>query len=1705
MCTVVWRKAAQFDCNCHGIDIVSNISVTVMSMRRATSHTSVLQVLTGAMLVAVVFGTAPDASVAQPAAALDWERRTAQAQHARAEQRARIEQSRAHAQMPSTMYASTPDPSPPPHPFPLEVNLKSTPERSDAPARARSAARVGHRIALFPAASRWAEGGYQGFARIINRSDAAGEVRIEAFDDAGMAHGPVTLRLGAGETAHFNSEDLEGNPKGKLSQSIGSGEGDWRLELSSALDLEVLSYIRTTDGFLTAMHDVVPASETGHRVAIFNPGSNPNQVSRLRLVNPGSKAARVSIEGIDDAGESSGDAVVVTVPAGATRTVSAKELEAGGRGLTGMLGRGKGKWQLVVSSGQPIEAMSLLSSPTGHLTNLSTVSGTGSGGGHRVALFPSAARWAQRGYQGFARVINRSKRAGEVHIEAVDDAGMGHGPVTLSIGAGETVHFNSENLEEGNAKKGLPEGTGTGTGDWRLEFTSGLDIEVLAYIRTDDGFLTAMHDVAPSAAGAHRVVVFNPGSNPNQVSRLRVVNPGEKNARVRIEGVDDKGKSPGDAVEFTLPGGRSRTLTAQELESEGGRGLSGGLGTGKGKWRLAVTANQPIEVMSLLSSPTGHVTNLSTVRSTVAQEAEETAAEVFAERISGPIVQGKCIACHIPGGLAALTRLHFVGASAADHVAHNLGVFENFVSEVEDGATLILNKIQGVAHGGGVQVAAGTPEFADMERFLGLLGEGVERAPLTPQTLFDTVTIAPARKVLRRAALIFAGRIPTDGEYAAAQGGPAALRATIRGLMSGPQFHEFLIRASNDRLLTERDTIDIIDVSHGFYVDFVNETYRRFAAAHASGDRRDFYEWHESVQYGVRRAPLALIAHVVENDLPYTEILTADYIMANPMAAKIYGAPTHHFDDPEDVHEFKPSSIESYYRHGDGYRTEFDPVLGLDRVLDPGPLSTDYPHAGILSTKSFLLRYPTTATNRNRARSRWTYYHFLGLDIEKSASRTTDPVALADTNNPTLHNPACTVCHRVLDPIAGAFQNYGEEGFYKDGWGGLDSLDEFYKNDSAEAQSIQAESWEERETLSWPVSLAAGVHTLRVLYTNHFYDESTDEAGRVYLDRLRVTDARGGELASREFEDVEPPVASGGQCGNAQYNPATETDDHLVLWGGYSECALLLDVEVPNHGGYNVEVVAWSTGHDERYGGDGFAKLLVENDAYVYQEGDTWYRDMRAPGFAGELAPNPDNSVQWLAQQIIADDRFAEATVEFWWPAIMGSEVAEPPEDEEDANFEGLLLAANAQGAEVTRLANGFRGGFDGRAAYNLKDLLGEIVLSKWFRADMVDDGDPVRATALRDAGARRLLTPEELARKTEAVAGIQWGRRPRAAEVYRGPYLRAFYDVYRLLYGGIDSDGVAERAGDFTAVMAGVAKRHAAEVSCPIVTREFFLVPEAERRLFAGIDRFVRPSLEFDASFEIEAGSSNEVETLSVDGALTAGTKTVRLAFTNDYWGGDDDDRNVFLDRLDVRDSAGDVVVSLELEELPEGDCKSPYDDTFALWCHATAAISIEVPAAGIYSVEVAAWADQAGDELPRLSVSVEDANGSGAGAGAIRSKLVELYDTLLGVQVTPHSPDVEAAYHLFVDVMERGRAAHIDWFDSWKCNWDWDYLFFEGIVDDVVVESGDEYGRWYEIDFDRVGAFYETIDWSDPHHTAQAWVVVLAYLLGDYRYLYL
>ncbi|MYD96041.1 MAG: hypothetical protein F4X98_01465 [Gammaproteobacteria bacterium] len=465
-----------------------------------------------------------------------------------------------------------------------------------------------HVVPLFLSAS---DGERESFVRVINRSEEGADVRITATDDSGWRPGDLTLTVGAREAVHFNSTDFEqGNSEKGLQSAAGAPvEGDWRLVLDSGLDLEILSYIRTSDGMLSSMHDTVPRTESRHRVSTFNPGSNVNQVSRLRLVNPGEEEVEVAIRGIDDSGASPGADTRLMIRPGAAATFTAQELEAGSAPeLDGGIGDGYGKWQLIVTADQPIWVMSLLDSPTGHLTNLSTP-GSEHGPFHRVDLFPQS---SNPDLEGFVRVINHGDESGIVRVRALDGSGRDYGTVELTLGTGRSAHFNSTDLEAGNANKGLPVGVGPGNGPWRLELETDLDIELLSYIRTPDGFLAAMHDHVPPAVNRHRVSTFNPARNTNQVSQLRMINPADKPVDVAIRGLDGKGESPGDEVRLTLQAHAARTLTAQDLESGEADGLTGALATGAGKWQLIVAADHPIRLMSLLASPTGHLLNLST-------------------------------------------------------------------------------------------------------------------------------------------------------------------------------------------------------------------------------------------------------------------------------------------------------------------------------------------------------------------------------------------------------------------------------------------------------------------------------------------------------------------------------------------------------------------------------------------------------------------------------------------------------------------------------------------------------------------------------------------------------------------------------------------------------------------------------------------------------------------------------------------------------------------------------------------------------------------------------------------------------------------------------------------------------------------------------------------------------------------------------------
>ena len=299
--------------------------------------------------------------------------------------------------------------------------------------------------------------------------------------------------------------------------------------------------------------------------------------------------------------------MTLTLAAGEARTLSALDLEDGAQGLTGTLGDGAGKWRLFITAGQSVVGASLLEAPTGHVTNLSIegVSATAAA----VPLMISASDSMR---QGFVRIINESDESGGVRILAFDDGGTAAEPIEIQLGANQALHFNSGDLENGNANKGIATGIGLPVqGDWRLDIESALNVRIIAFVRTGDGFLTAMNETLPrDGQGRLAAHTFNPGSNDQSVSSLRLVNAGDSAESVGIEGVDDQGNAAGP-VTLTLAAGEARTLSALDLETGNAQGLTGTLGDGAGKWRLFITAGQSVVGASLLEAATGHVTNIS--------------------------------------------------------------------------------------------------------------------------------------------------------------------------------------------------------------------------------------------------------------------------------------------------------------------------------------------------------------------------------------------------------------------------------------------------------------------------------------------------------------------------------------------------------------------------------------------------------------------------------------------------------------------------------------------------------------------------------------------------------------------------------------------------------------------------------------------------------------------------------------------------------------------------------------------------------------------------------------------------------------------------------------------------------------------------------------------------------------------------------------
>ena len=418
----------------------------------------------------------------------------------------------------------------------------------------------------------------------------------------------------------------------------------------------------------------------------------------------------------------------------------------------------------------------------------------------------------------------------------------------------------------------------------------------------------------------------------------------------------------------------------------------------------------------------------------------------FEDEVWAKVGVQKCLTCHRKGGDAEESKFVLIdprkheGVGRDNAMRHNRAAFARIASDKEKDKSRMLLKVVGeLDHGEADVLRSDSTEYRVLANFVGR-ASGADKTPtvaVDPKAppFFQGVVMIDDRRLLRRVTLSLAGRLPTDAEQAAiATDGLKALPAQLDALMREAAFYDRLREGFNDIFLTlgVDGNADQTCLSYEHF-EKTRHWYQKYDLSHIQDkNERQRTEWKIAADY--RKAllgePMKLIEHIVRNDKPFTEIVTADYVMVSPYSARGYGVFDEvkaRFKNPDDPYEFVPVKLKA--------------LVGRSKSENQESATGFYPHAGLLSTFQYLTRYPTTETNRNRLRARMYYQHFLGVDVLELAARVSDAALVtAKYKVPTLQAAECVVCHKTLDPVAGLFQDYwrfADQGVYgkrKDGW-----------------------------------------------------------------------------------------------------------------------------------------------------------------------------------------------------------------------------------------------------------------------------------------------------------------------------------------------------------------------------------------------------------------------------------------------------------------------------------------------------------------------------------------------------------------------------------------------------------------------------------------------------------------------------------------------
>jgi hypothetical protein len=241
-----------------------------------------------------------------------------------------------------------------------------------------------------------------------------------------------------------------------------------------------------------------------------------------------------------------------------------------------------------------------------------------------------------------------------------------------------------------------------------------------------------------------------------------------------------------------------------------------------------------------------------------------------------------------------------------------------------------------------------------------------------PDPVPPVVTASPSifeplgdARLARRISIDLRGVVPSVEETGRAEAGE--LDALIDEWMEDPRFEEHLAHAYVEEWLLDVDELPVAPSEFDYTADMT------YAFTRTAGEE-----------------PARLIAHVAASDLPWTDIVEADWTIANDIL------------DTEVALEWLDTDTSKEWRRA--------------RYTDGRPAG------GVLMTSGLWFRYHTTLFNYNRGRAAQMAWLLLCYDF---LTRPVDFIATEDNSTDGLQeavstNPGCLACHATLDPLAGS-------------------------------------------------------------------------------------------------------------------------------------------------------------------------------------------------------------------------------------------------------------------------------------------------------------------------------------------------------------------------------------------------------------------------------------------------------------------------------------------------------------------------------------------------------------------------------------------------------------------------------------------------------------------------------------------------------------